>query len=178
MLVTTSDAAESPYLRIHTLGGAVITQPNQNMATEGNFNAGAIDLNDDSSVEEHDAQRVPLISKAVIRKAEHVKGRQGATQSPFRGKEVVKVSPSPILEQIEWPYGGSSSGATALMRRTMPAHQKSMDSIDRPYEHSHRAKRGSAVLNHDISNVEETFKELKPTELPLPGFSQKSSRRG
>ena len=58
----------------------------------------------------------------------------------------------------------------------MQGYQKSVDAIDRPYEHSARAKRAPAGLNHDIRGVEQTFLELKPTEHPPPGFSKKGSR--
>ena len=62
------------------------------------------------------------------------------------------------------------------MRRTLQAHQRSMDSISqRPYE-AHRSKKGGVIvgLNHDISSLGDGFKELKPTEL---NFSKVSGRR-
>ena len=123
--VHTLPESESPRLPVHTQTMSQVTMPRH-----GNAH-GAVRFNEDSS-DEHSARRMPLVGKAIVRRASRGAGEDGAksgAQSPVPRREVVRLARSPIFEQIEWPYGGTASWTSSEMRRTMQAHQKSMDSI-------------------------------------------------
>ena len=91
--------------------------------------------------------------------------------------EAVKLTQSPIFEQIEWPYGGTSSWTSGQMRGRLPSNQEtSFDAREIPLKDSNRTKLG---LNHDIRSVEQlhekSYKELRPTELPISLFNREDA---